>query len=68
MFLPDDPRGAAERHRRHAEELASGPGDRDGPASGAAHYLLHQGEVPRSQVLDQRDMRSDGVFLHLFIP
>lgn len=51
VFLPDDPRGAAEGHRRHAEELTSWPGDRDGPESGTAHYILHQGKVPHSQVL-----------------
>ena len=51
MLLPDDPRGAPEGHRRHAEELTSRPGDRDRPESGTAHYFFHQGKVPHTQVL-----------------
>lgn len=51
VFRPDDPWGTPERHQHHAEELAGWPGDRDGPEGGTAHYHLHQGKVPHSQVL-----------------
>lgn len=48
--LPGDPRGTAERHCHHAEELSSGSGDRNRPAGGTSHHILNQGEVPRAQV------------------
>lgn len=50
VCVTGDPRGAAEGHRRDAEELAGRSGDRDGPESGKAYYILHQGEVPHAQV------------------
>lgn len=54
VLLPDDLRGAPQRHRGHAEKLSSRPGDRDRPESGAAYYIFHQGKVPHTQVLQQQ--------------
>lgn len=51
VFPPDDLWGASEGHRHHAEKLTSRPGDWDGPESGAAYYIFHQGKVPHTQVL-----------------